>query len=234
LGKSDQGAEHHRGRARVVERGMRGRDVEGELLDEPRQARGLALGELQHEPRQGRGVDDRVLERALKASTDEPGVERVVAVLDQHSALSEAQEGSARVAKLWCADQHRAVDVMTPVRVRVDRRAAVHKRVEEGERAVEPEALRANLQDQKRCVSGGLDVQGDELRLIQDRLVSKLGCVHCDLFPRHELHGTARFEEERFHPRGLLVGAHRASARARRAQPISSLVTPRSRRTAPP
>jgi hypothetical protein len=75
-----------------------------------------------------------VFERALQASTDEPRVEGVVAVLDQDGAVRETQEGAAGIAKLRRADQHRAVDVMPPVRVRIDRRLAVHQRVEEGER----------------------------------------------------------------------------------------------------
>jgi hypothetical protein len=102
------------------------RDVEGKVCHEPRQSGRLAFRELQHEPRQGRGVDDRMLEGALQAATDEPGVESVVAVLNQHRALSKAQESPAGVAELRCADEHRAVDVMTPVRIWVDGRLAVH------------------------------------------------------------------------------------------------------------
>jgi hypothetical protein len=182
---------------------MRGRDVEGELLNEPREPGSLAFGNLQDEPRQGRGVDDRMLQWAFQAPTDQPRVEGVVTVLDQHGALSEAQEGPACVAKFRCADEHRTVDVMAPVRVWIDRRMAVHERVEEGERAVEPEALRADLQDEERRVARGLDVQGDELGFIQPRLGPDLGCVDRDLFPRHQLHGSARLEEERFHPREI-------------------------------
>ena len=69
---------------------MRGRDIEGKHLDQPRQARRLAFRKLEHHPGQGRGVDDRVLERAFEASTHEPRVERVVAVLDQDRRMSEA------------------------------------------------------------------------------------------------------------------------------------------------
>jgi len=110
---------------------VRRSDVEGELLDQSRQARRLTFGKLQHEPRKGRRVDDGVLERALESATDQPGVEGVVAVLDQHGAVSETQKGTARVTKLRCSDQHRAVDVMAPVGVRVDRRLAIDQRVEE-------------------------------------------------------------------------------------------------------
>jgi len=110
---------------------VRGRDIERQHLDELRQAGGLAFGQLEHESRQGGGVDDRVLERALEAATDEPRIKGVVAVLDQHGALGEPQESSARIAKLRRPDQHRPIDVMAPVRVRVDRRLAVDKRVEE-------------------------------------------------------------------------------------------------------
>jgi hypothetical protein len=99
-----------------------------------------------------------VLEWALEAAANQPGVESVVAVLDQNGPSRETQEGAAGVAKLGSADQHRAVDVMAPVRVRVDRRLAVHERVEERKRSVESEALGADLEDEERRVSGGLDI----------------------------------------------------------------------------
>ena len=110
---------------------MRRFDVEPELLDEEREAWRLTLRQLEHQPRERRGVDDRVLERALQASADEPGVERVMAVLDQNRPLSETQERTAGVAKLGRANQHRSVDVMPAMGVGVDRRLAVDKRVEE-------------------------------------------------------------------------------------------------------
>lgn len=69
---------------------MRRRHVKAQHLDQASQAGSLALGKLEHEPRKGRGVDDRVLERAFEASTHEPRVERVVAVLDQDRPMSEA------------------------------------------------------------------------------------------------------------------------------------------------
>ena len=69
---------------------MRGRDVEREQLDQFREAWSLAFRKVQDQASQGRRVDDRVLERALQASTDEPRVERVVAVLDEHGAVGEA------------------------------------------------------------------------------------------------------------------------------------------------
>ena len=206
---------------------MRGCDVQGEFLDQPCKSGRLAFGKVQHKARKGRRIDDRMRERAFQASTDEPRIESVVAVLDQHRALSESQERPARVAKLRRADEHRAVDVMALVRVRVDRRLTVHKRVEKGQRAVEPEALRPHFQDQERCVSRGLDVQGYELRIIEGGLWAEIRCVDSDLFPRHGLDGSARFEEERF-------WVHRVCASARRAQSISSLVNPRRSRTAPP
>jgi hypothetical protein len=109
---------------------MRRRHVKAEHLDELRESGCLALRELEHEPGQGRGVDDRMLERTFQASTDQPGVERVMAVLDEHRALREPKERAAGIAKLRRADEHRAVDVMAAVRVRVDRRLAVDERVE--------------------------------------------------------------------------------------------------------
>lgn len=125
------------------------RHVEAQHLDEARKARRLAFGKLQYEPGQSRGVDDRVLERTFQASTHKPRIERVVAVLDQDRPLGKAQEGSAGVSKLGRADEHGPVDVMAPVRVWVDGCLAVHQRVEEGERAVELEAFRADFKDQE-------------------------------------------------------------------------------------
>ena len=206
---------------------MRGRHVKPEHLNEACQSWSLALGELEHEPREGGRVDDRVLERAFQASTDEPGVERVVAVLDQDRTLGKAQEGAAGVAKLGSADEHRPVDVMAPVRIWVDRSLAVHQRVEEGQRAFEPEAFGADLQDEEWRVAGGLDIQRDELRLVKPRFGLDVRRVDRDLLPRHRLHRSARFEKN-------WLGAHRACASARRAQPISSMVKPRSKTTAEP
>jgi hypothetical protein len=206
---------------------MSGRDVEREQLDQFREAWGLAFRKVQDQASQSRRVDDRVLERALQASTDEPRVERVVAVLNEHRAVRETKKRAAGVAKLWCSDQHRAIDVVPPVRVRVDRRLAVHQRVEEGERAIELEALRADLQDQEWRVARALDVEGDELRVIEARFRTEPRRVDGDLFPEHWLDRAARLEIHR-------LRAHRASARARRAQPISSIVNPRSSSTAPP
>jgi hypothetical protein len=167
-----------------------------------------------------------VLERTFEASTHQPRVERVVAVLDQDSALGEAQEGSARVPKLGRADEHRSVDVVTAVGVRVDRSLAVHQRVEERQRPIEPEAFGANLEDEERRVAGGLDIQRDELRLVQPRAGLDVGRVDGDLLPRHGFDSPARFQEN-----GL--GTHRACASARRAQSISAVVSPRRTRTAP-
>jgi hypothetical protein len=205
---------------------MRRGHVEGQLLDQPGQAGGLALGQVQHQPRQRRRVDDRVRKRALQAPADEPCIERVVTVLDQDGALGEAEESPARVLELRGADQHGAVDVMAAVRVRVDRRLAVDQGVEEGQGPVQPEALRPELEDQERSVAGGLDVDGDELRVIEPGLQSHLGRVDRDLIPGDGLRRAAGLEEE-----GL--PAHpRARARARFAQAISSSVSARRIRTA--
>ncbi|HKB34739.1 MAG TPA: hypothetical protein VKF16_12830 [Candidatus Dormibacteraeota bacterium] len=107
-----------------------------------------------------------MLQRALQAPADQPRIEGVVAVLDEHRAVREMQEGAARVSKLRGADEHRAVDVMTPVGIRVDRRLAVDKGVEKRQRPVEAEPLCADLEDEERRVSGRLHVQSHELRLV--------------------------------------------------------------------
>ena len=206
---------------------MRRRHVQLKHLDQAGQAGRLTLWQVEDEPREGGGVDDRMLERALQASAHQPGVERVVAVLDQHRTLSEAEKGTASVAKLGRPNEHRPVDVMAAVGVRIDRSLAVHQRVEERQRPVEPEAFRSNLQNQEWRVARRLDVKRHELRVVQPRLGFDVRRVDGDLIPRHGFRRSPRFEED-----GL--GSHRACAKARRAQPISSIVNPRSKRTATP
>ena len=176
---------------------MRGRHVEVQHLDQASEARRLAFRKLEHEPREGRGVDDRVRERALEASTHEPRVECIVAVLDEDRPMRKAQEGAAGVAKFRRADEHGPVDVMAPVRVWVDWSLAVHQRVEEGERAVEPEAFGADLQDEERRVAGGLDVESDELRIFQPGFGPDFGRVDGDLLPGHGFHRSAGLEKNR-------------------------------------
>jgi hypothetical protein len=108
---------------------VRRRDVERQLLDQARKAGRLAFRQVEDEPRESRGVDDRMLERTLEPSPNEPCVERVVAVLDQDRALREPKETTSRVLELRRADEHGAVDVVALARIRVDRRAAVDERV---------------------------------------------------------------------------------------------------------
>jgi hypothetical protein len=199
------------------------RDVETKLIHQAGESRRLALGQGQHESRQGGRVDDRVRERALQAAADEPRVECVVTVLDQDGALRKAQERATRVLELGRADEHRAVDVVASARVRVDRRAAVDKRVEKRKRAVELESLRSDLEDQEGRVARRLDVEGDELRLLQRSVRAHLRGVDRDLLPGHGLGRAAWLQEHRL--------LHLASASARRAHAISWPVRARSRRT---
>jgi hypothetical protein len=192
--------------------------VKAKLLHQPREARRLTFGKVEHEPRQRRGVDDRMLERALEASTDEPGVERIVAVLDENGALGESQKCPSRIPEFGGADEHRAVDVVTLARVRVDGRATIHQRVEEGEWAVEAESLGPQLQDKERRIACRLDVDGDELGILQPCPRRQLGRIDSDLFPRYRLRSAAGFEKDR-------LRIHWGGANARRARRISSRVT---------
>jgi hypothetical protein len=169
---------------------VRGGDVETQLFDQPGQAWRLPLRQVEHEPGKRGGVDDRVLERALEPAADEPGVERIVAVLHQHRAVRKAQKRAARVPELGRADQHRAFDVVAPPRVGVDGGAAVDESVEERERAAEREPLRAHLEHQEGGVAGRLDVQGDELSVLEQRARAHLGRVDGDLLPEHRIHGA--------------------------------------------
>jgi hypothetical protein len=198
-GLSDQGSKHHCRSARVVQGGVSRRHIKAELLHQAGQPGGLSLGEVEDEAGQGGGVDDRVLERALEPTAHEPAVERVVAVLDQDSALRKAQKRPAGVAELWRADQHRTVDVMALLGIGIDWCSAVNKRVEEGKRARQLESLGAELKDQERSVAGGLDIDGDELGIVHRRSRAQLRGIDRDLLPRHRFRSSAGLEEDRLH-----------------------------------
>jgi hypothetical protein len=131
LGPGDQRSKHHRRGARIIQRRVGRRHVQAQLLDQPREAWSLPLRQVEHQPGKRGGVDDRMLQRALEPATHEPGVERVVAVLHEDGALREPQERAPRVSELRRPDQHRTVDVVSLLGVRVDRRAAIDERVEE-------------------------------------------------------------------------------------------------------
>ena len=111
-----------------------------------------------------------MLERPGKAAAEDPGVEGVMAVLDQHRTAGEVEEGAAGVRELRGVDQHLATDQVPPLGVGVDRSPAVDEGVEETQRSAQPEALGADLEDQEGPVSGGLDVDSNELGFRQGRV----------------------------------------------------------------
>ena len=131
MGTLDQRPKHHRRGPGIVERRVGGSDVEAELFHEPGEARRLSLGQLEDEPCERGRVDDRMLERAFQPAPDEPRIECIVAVFDEHGALRKPQEGATRVPELRRPDEHGAVDVMAPARVWVDWRTTVDQGVEE-------------------------------------------------------------------------------------------------------
>ena len=85
---------------------MRRRDVERKLLDQARKPGRLPPRQVEDQPRESRGVDDRMHERTLEPATDEPRVERVVTVLDEHRALREPEKAAPGVLELRRADEH--------------------------------------------------------------------------------------------------------------------------------
>jgi hypothetical protein len=197
-----------------------GGDIESQLLDQPGQPGRLSLGQIQHESRERRRVDDRVGQRAFQAATDQPGVEGIVAVLDEDRSLGESEEGPPRVTKLRRANQHRPVDVVALLGVGVDGCAAIDESVEKGQRSGHLESFRAELENQEWRVACRFDVDGDELRLVERGLRAELGGIDCDLLPLHGLRCAARFQEDRLHDCRL---------RADRTKSISSRVRARSR-----
>jgi hypothetical protein len=168
-------------------------DVETKLLHQAGEARRLTFRKVENESSQGGGVDDRMLERAFQPAADEPRVERVVAVLDQHRALGKAEERPPGIPELGRPDQHRPVDVVSLPRVWIDGRAAVDERVEERKRALEDESLGADLEDEERRVAGSLHVERHELRVVELRPRGDLGRVDRDLLPWNWLGRPSRF-----------------------------------------
>jgi len=176
---------------------MRGSDVQAEVRDEPAQPRDLAFGNFHDQSRKRGGVDDRMLERTFQPAPDEPRVEGVVAVLHQHRSVSESKECAARVLEDRRADEHRAIDLMTLPRVRIDRRAAIDQSVEERQSAFEGEALCSKLEDKKGRVACGLDVERHELSFVEGGERSDLRGVDRNLLPRHQRGGASGLEEKR-------------------------------------
>jgi len=164
----------------VTEGGMDRLDLDLQHLHQPGQAGGLARGQLQQEAPELGGVDHRMLERSGQASTQDPGVEGIVAVLDQDRPPGEVEEPPAGVAELRGAGEHLAPDQVAPLGVRIDRRPGVDEGVEESERARKPKPLGADLEHQKRPVAGGLDVHGDELGHLERRQRAQRGKVGLD------------------------------------------------------
>ena len=108
---------------------MGGRHVQAQLLHQSGEPRRLPFGQLEHEPGESGGVDYRMLQRALESPTNEPGIKCIVAVLNQDCPMRETQERPARFAELWRPDQHRPVDVVTLLGVRIDGRPAIDESV---------------------------------------------------------------------------------------------------------
>lgn len=207
-GSRDQRAKHHRRGARVVKRGVGRRHVQAELLYQSRQPWGLALWKFEHKPGQGRRIDDRMLERTFEPPSHQPRIERVMAVLHENGALCKTKERPAGVAEFRSSDQHRTIDVMALLRVRVDGGAAVDKSVEEGKRSRQLEPLRAQLQDQEGGVPCRLYVDRNELGIVEKRQRTQLRCIDGDLLPGNRLGGPAGLEIDRFHD-GRLSNADR-------------------------
>ena len=119
------------GRLRVAERRVDRLDLDLQDLDQAGQARSLAGRQLEDQAAERGRVEDRVLEWPGKAAAEDPGVEGVMAVLDQDGAAGEVEEGAAGVRELGGVDQHLALDQVPPLGIGVDRRPAVDQGVEE-------------------------------------------------------------------------------------------------------
>jgi hypothetical protein len=76
-----------------------------------------------------------MLQRTFQSSANQPGVEGIVTVLDQDGPMGETEERSSGVPKLRRSNQHRPVDVVALLGVRIDWRSTVDQCVEESEGA---------------------------------------------------------------------------------------------------
>jgi hypothetical protein len=108
-----------------------GLDLDLQGFDQPGQPGRLAAGQLEHQPAERGRVDNRVLERPGQSPAQDPGVEGVVAVLDQDRSAGEVEKGSPGITELGRVDEHLALDQMPPLRVGIDGRAGVDEGVEE-------------------------------------------------------------------------------------------------------
>jgi hypothetical protein len=164
---ADQLAKDGRRRLCVTQRGVDRLDLYLQRLHEAGQSGRLAGRQLEHQAPERRRVHHRVLERPGEPAAENPGVEGVVAVLDEHGSPGEVEEGPPRVTELWCVDEHLALDQVPPLGVRIDRRPGVDQGVEKAERPAQPEPLGADLEHEEGPVSSRLDVHRHELGLLQ-------------------------------------------------------------------
>jgi hypothetical protein len=166
----DELPEHCRGRLRISQGGVDGLDLDLQRLNQAGEARCLAAGQLEDQAPESRRVDHRVLERSGQAPAQDPGVEGIVAVLDQDRSTSEMEEGPSGVPELGRVDEHLAFDQVPSLGVGVDRGPGVDQGVEEAQGAGEAEPFSPDLEHQEGPVAGRLDVDGDELRLFERRV----------------------------------------------------------------
>jgi hypothetical protein len=171
-------------------------DLDLQRVHQAGQPGGLAARQLEHQPAERGRIDDRVLEGPGEAPAEDPGVEGVVAVLDQDGAPGEVEKGPPGVPELGRVDEHLALDQVPPLGVGIDRRPGVDQGVEEAQRPGQPEPLGADLEDQEGPVASGLDVHRDELGLLQRRLgVDRREVIATlDRLPGDELGSPARLE----------------------------------------
>ena len=89
---------------------MDGLDLDLQRLHQPGQPRRLTERKLEDQSPEGGRVHHRVLQRPGEPAAQDPGVEGIVAVLDEDRAPREVEKGAARVAELGRVDQHLPLD----------------------------------------------------------------------------------------------------------------------------
>ena len=136
-----------------------------QLGAQPLQADGVT--EVPELAGQTRGVDVVGVEVLARGAPDEPGVEGVGAVLDEHRPGGEAAEAVEHRVRRRGAGEAGAGDPVEPARVGVDPVAAVDQGLEGRDMPGQGEGDPAELDQPVRRLPGGLAVEGDEAQLLE-------------------------------------------------------------------
>src|SRR5205807_4939301 len=167
--ETEQSDEARRGRLGIGECVMRASMDHAELLAQTLESNGVV--KAPESSRQPCGVDVVGIQRGAHGARNQPGVERVSAVLDEHRALDEAAEPLDDTCHVRSSAKRLCVDAVDAAGVRIDAVTAVHERLEAQQMPLEGEGHRPQLHQLMRGLAGGLAVERHEAQRL-DRCVA--------------------------------------------------------------